>query len=98
MDKVTQGNAAAAEESAASAEELTSQSEQLRSVVSELRILVQGSDAGSAVPIVKRKGTAPSKTMSIAPLRPRHEASHTIPQVDHSKKQGDDFMDFNVAA
>jgi methyl-accepting chemotaxis protein len=54
MDKVTQANAAGAEESAAAAEELTSQSVMLQGAVAELRRLVDGSAAAATSP------TAPS--------------------------------------
>ena len=43
MDKVTQGNAANAEESASAAEELSAQSEQMDSIVQELAALVNSS-------------------------------------------------------
>jgi methyl-accepting chemotaxis protein len=42
MDKITQGNAANAEESASASEELSAQAEQLNAMVSELRLLVNG--------------------------------------------------------
>jgi methyl-accepting chemotaxis protein len=42
MDKVTQGNAANAEESAAAAEELSSQAQQMQSIVDELVMLING--------------------------------------------------------
>ena len=42
MDKVTQQNAANAEESASSSEELSAQAEQMKSVVGDLVVLVSG--------------------------------------------------------
>ena len=42
MDKITQGNAANAEESAAASEELSSQAESLARIVRDLATLVQG--------------------------------------------------------
>jgi len=42
IDKVTQSNAAAAEESAAASEELTSQAAELRGLVGELEVVVHG--------------------------------------------------------
>ncbi len=48
MDKVTQSNAADAEESASAAEELSSQAVELQSVVNELIALVGGTDYASA--------------------------------------------------
>ena len=47
MDKVTQQNAANAEESASAAEEMTAQAEQMKSVVGELVALVGGNGAGA---------------------------------------------------
>jgi hypothetical protein len=44
MDKVTQSNAATAEESAAAAEELTAQAELLKEAVADLLLLVDGQD------------------------------------------------------
>jgi len=62
MDKVTQSNAANAEESAAAAEELTAQAESLKDAVSELLRLVDGQGrhaAASASPAgVSNKGGA----------------------------------------
>jgi hypothetical protein len=56
MDKVTQGNAANAEESASAAEELNAQTESLREAVQDLRELVDGSRATGAAPTPKAKG------------------------------------------
>jgi len=46
MDKVTQSNAASAEESASAAEELDAQSETLKDLVGQLRLLVGGAGVG----------------------------------------------------
>jgi hypothetical protein len=48
MDKVTQSNAANAEESASAAEELSAQAEQLNNMVDELRVLVSGAASKKA--------------------------------------------------
>lgn len=45
MDKVTQSNAANAEESASASEEMSAQAEQMKSMVGELIALVEGSDS-----------------------------------------------------
>src|SRR6185437_8442255 len=63
MDKVTQSNAAGAEESAAAAEELSSQAEQLQSMIRELSQLV----GGAARPAVRRMPPPPAPS----PCRPR---------------------------
>jgi methyl-accepting chemotaxis protein len=47
MDKVTQQNAANAEESASAAEEMNAQAEQMKGVVGELVAVVGGNDAGT---------------------------------------------------
>ncbi len=48
MDKVTQANAASAEETAAAAEELSAQSQELRAATSELIRLVEGAEGAGA--------------------------------------------------
>ncbi len=48
MDKVTQGNAASAEESASAAEELDAQAETMRDLVGQLRQLVGGGSSGQS--------------------------------------------------
>ena len=50
MDKVTQSNAANAEESASAAEELTAQAESLQEAVAELTVLVDGTAGHRGVP------------------------------------------------
>jgi hypothetical protein len=47
MDKVTQQNAANAEESASASEEMNAQAEQMKSIVGELVVLVEGNGAGA---------------------------------------------------
>jgi methyl-accepting chemotaxis protein len=69
MDKVTQGNAANAEESASAAEELNAQSEALREAVSELMMLVDGR-GGSAGGSVHGSQSVPQPVnRSIAPVK-----------------------------
>lgn len=70
MDKVTQGNAANAEESAAAAEELNAQAEQMKGSVSELLALVRGRDAGGT--------TAPGRPASGG----SHSATTTRPPTE----------------
>ena len=78
MDKVTQGNAAAAEESAAAAEELNGQAQMLRSAVQDLMQLVDGQNQTASVshpPIATSKPTLrqPAKAAnhrSTAPVKP----------------------------
>jgi methyl-accepting chemotaxis protein len=76
MDKVTQSNAANAEESAAAAEELTAQAEALKEAVSDLLRLVDGqgrqASASAATasaarnPGAKRNNTKPQKLAAVA--------------------------------
>ena len=54
MDKVTQGNAASAEESASAAEELDAQAETMRDLVGQLRQLVGGGSAAQASEMATR--------------------------------------------
>uniref|UniRef100_A0A7C4RR29 Methyl-accepting transducer domain-containing protein n=1 Tax=Desulfatirhabdium butyrativorans TaxID=340467 RepID=A0A7C4RR29_9BACT len=49
MDRVTQQNAANAEESASASEEMNAQAEEMRSMVNELVVLVEGSSKGKAL-------------------------------------------------
>ncbi len=98
MDKVTQGNAATAEESASAASELATQSTQLNEMVTELLHLSAGRSAGSVIPVVSPKAArpAPAKrprvkqpvavTMSSAPSPKVLAPSEVIP-LDES----DDF-------
>ena len=64
MDKVTQSNAANAEESASASEELSAQAQQMNAMVQELVALVRGGDAvsmaGAASKAVQRKSSAPA--------------------------------------
>jgi len=69
MDKVTQSNAAGAEESASAAEEMSGQAEQLQAVVLELTALVRGSKTLA--------------TTTNAPSRPSR-SSHKQPASKHS--------------
>lgn len=62
MDKVTQGNAANAEESASASEELSSQAEQLKSVVGELMALVSGSVESGVTAGGRRAVVGPTST------------------------------------
>lgn len=93
MDKVTQANAAGAEESAAASEELTSQAMKLQSVVEELSKLVGGAlSAGkSHHPTgIKAASATPSATK---PQKTSHKTANV------KKSSGDsDFSDFNLAA
>jgi len=74
MDKVTQGNAAGAEESAAAAEELNGQAELMKQAISELVALVGGSP-GARIPMGKSKPMArPSSASALVKTNARIES------------------------
>ena len=64
MDKVTQSNAASAEESAAAAEQLSSQAVQLSEMVSELVALVGSADKSGVSGTKSRRHLAQSRTVA----------------------------------
>jgi methyl-accepting chemotaxis protein len=68
MDRVTQANAGAAEETAAAAQELNAQSLTLREATADLRRLIGG---GSSAPVAKPSPvtTTPPRAKSVAPAR-----------------------------
>jgi methyl-accepting chemotaxis protein len=68
MDKVTQQNAANAEESASASEEMSAQAEQMKAIVGELVALV-----GTGRNKLKRKHTVPSETV--------HSTDHNGPLI-----------------
>ncbi len=104
MDKVTQQNAANAEESASASEELSAQAESMQQVVQELVTLVGGAAAGKVQRSSRRVSTGrplkmtdhimhriskPVNTSAQPQKVPQSEAVHSIPL-------DDDFDDFNA--
>ena len=103
MDKVTQQNAANAEESASASEELSAQAEQMNQIVEELSILVGGSSGN-----VKMRTTATttqSRTslnvsdhtfhqIAAKPARPQ-KAQTVVAEKAIPLNDSDDFSDFN---
>jgi len=77
MDKVTQGNAASAEESASAAEELNAQADALKEAVVELLRLVDGHQRGSSA-------SNPTSAASH-----RRQTRHTQPSTHPSAQQAD---------
>ena len=83
MDKVTQSNAASAEESASAAEEMTAQAEALKEAVTELLRMVDGHKVAlghtvkptAARPVPHTTVTATTRTAKTAPHANGHEAS-----------------------
>jgi len=93
MDKVTQGNAASAEESASAAEELDSQAETMKDLVGQLHKLVGGGSSLGEEPIAKNR-TKPSHQSSAShSSRPAGKASRSIPMPE-DKAGSDDFRNF----
>lgn len=112
MDKVTQTNAAGAEESAAASEELTAQAQKLRDVVKELATLVGATDLLNdepKKPTITSEVTKPiSKTATksraaVAATRksPAHEEASPesqIPLESAPANNKGNFQDFDIAA
>ncbi|HZZ43261.1 MAG TPA: methyl-accepting chemotaxis protein [Tepidisphaeraceae bacterium] len=90
MDKVTQSNAAGAEESAAAAEELSAQAEQLQGIVRDLTKLV-GIKSDDSTEHRRKTVKASHKASSAS-----RSAASLIP-LDASEKS-DDFSEFSKAA
>jgi len=95
MDKVTQTNAAGAEESASAAQELNSQAADLQGLVDSLQALVGGQEtpAGAPVtPVVKSVATPersrPAAKVIAAPARPRNRAQ-TLVATSHQANGSD---------
>lgn len=85
MDKVTQGNAAAAEQSAAASEELSSQSQELTSIVGQLVELVGGTtSAGAPATHLTAKTKAAPKLAAKNENAPLRLAKSTNSEVDFS--------------
>jgi methyl-accepting chemotaxis protein len=69
MDRVTQANAASAEQSASASEEMSAQAEALQNIARELRTLVGGgddNDARIARPAARTKGLTPASSVTKA--------------------------------
>ncbi len=104
MDKVTQSNAANAEESASASEELSSQAERMKGMVQELIALVNGASAGgnndSARPHSERR-SSPVRDSSSSPNPVRRAGSpkNQIPLEDDAGSQAPgDFSKFSKKA
>jgi methyl-accepting chemotaxis protein len=76
MDKVTQANAAGAEETASASEELNAQAEIMRDSVRSLQQLVDGSNGESAAATARKvpKKNARPEPATAAPANGREEA------------------------
>jgi methyl-accepting chemotaxis protein len=104
MDKVTQSNAASAEESAAAAEELSSQSVQLSDMVQDLVALVGSVGAANAhtrtaaggSPAARRSSTLKRPVYAAPAASPKKSPAHVIPLDDAERARGDEaFAEFS---
>ena len=86
MDKVTQSNAASAEETAAAAEELSAQSRHLMESVAELNLLVGSSAAAPSAP-VRAPATPPAPKPAVNPRVPLHRVP-SIPGKAREQAEG----------
>jgi methyl-accepting chemotaxis protein len=87
MDKVTQKNAANAEESAAASEEMSAQAEQMKIHVQELSAVVNG--AGSRVPSARRASShKPPKAVRVAEPKPGRKALTRTPRAGGTGNDG----------
>jgi methyl-accepting chemotaxis protein len=82
MDKVTQSNAASAEESAAAAEELNAQAETMKQSVTELQQLVGGKGQNT----VTRKTAAPLRNQEIHIVKPVAKRSAPLHGNGHARR------------
>ncbi len=95
MDKVTQSNAASAEESASAAEELNAQAENLNEAVDQLLRIIegnahsgrQGSDHRSHAPARASASKAAWKAASPTPTPQGHRSQ--APTIHHTESEGD---------
>jgi methyl-accepting chemotaxis protein len=94
MDKITQDNAALAQQSAESGEELKKQAEQVRQAVAELLRMAQGGDGGTETHVAE----APRATTSTrAPAARRTAAKSVAPTVRPSETTAHDDLSFKDA-
>jgi methyl-accepting chemotaxis protein len=95
MDKVTQGNAANAEESASAAEELDAQAETMKDLVRKLRELIGGtpSKPKKSSPKITPTQAVPERSQAIA--RPKRVLSIPMPNDPSSPDpSSNDFRNF----
>jgi len=78
MDKVTQANAALADQSATASEELKAQAEQVRMEVAGLMRMAHGSSAGPTVESLEAKTPAPAGRPPDVRPAPRQGRRHTL--------------------
>jgi methyl-accepting chemotaxis protein len=103
MDKVTQNNAATAEESAAAAEELNAQAETMKQSVADLLQLVNGQAARPSYGFARQKpvnGHAPAARQKVSSIGHANGHGHAIGPAPEAKSRrdktpmGGNFKDF----
>ena len=87
MDKVTQQNAASAEESSSAASELSGQAEELASMVAAFQLSGQARTNAAVVP--RRALSLPAPSPSPAPLRAVRSFQHVSPAVPRGVRNDD---------
>ena len=102
MDRVTQANAASAEQSASASEEMSAQAEALQNVARELRTLVGGEDdhvhTARREQKTQARAAAPVKSKSLSALRsavshsPKAKPSAPAPAISGAIPLEDDFV------
>jgi methyl-accepting chemotaxis protein len=99
LDKVTQSNAAAAEESASASEELSSQAVELNGVVAKLMQLVTGVETEPATRLDRRPGArAHAAPTRMPPAKSGNAKSSQVFPLDEANGSKDDFSSFSEAA
>ncbi len=104
MDKVTQSNAANAEESASASEEMNAQAEQMKAMVGEMVVMVGGSSHGAkhTRPSVKHAAKAGAR-QNIEVAAPAKKSGSKTPSIRKGREISpeqiiplgdDDFKDF----
>lgn len=88
MDKVTQTNAASAEENAGSSEEMNAQAVTLQGIVGELQTVVTGQQPNGAAAHIKPAPTGKAKELAQASTHPRKNKSGvSLGQFDRDSKK-----------
>jgi methyl-accepting chemotaxis protein len=98
MDKVTQSNAAAAEESASASEELSSQAMELNGVVSILTQLVTGKESETSARAERRpvrKSNSAPQVKASKPKAAPHKSLQALP-LDDMAESKNEFASFNA--
>ena len=102
MDKVTQQNAANAEESASASQELTTQAEQMKAIVKKLTKLVKGTQGHYVTNASSSQQGLPSNSGHdvfheiAAGVTPKSSVSRVKTSAEKTIPLDDDFSDFDM--